>query len=147
MINKFLALPQNLWGKMGQFLLLTPSILAPCQGSIASRSPLRQESLGREETCKCGNSSDSSRGFNSLPVKASHQPEASLALVWETALVKRRQQMLRLCHRVPKCDKPSEPLVLENVGAVRAAPIGQGVAVRPGSESRAKTWDGTDRNL
>jgi hypothetical protein len=36
-----------------------------------------------------------SRGFDALPAKANHQPEASLAWGAATYFVKRRQQMLK----------------------------------------------------
>jgi hypothetical protein len=45
--------------------------------------------------CESGNLSLESRGFDSLPAKANHQPEASLAWGTVTYFVKRRQRMLK----------------------------------------------------
>lgn len=52
-------------------------------------------SLGKEEVDVDGNLSTESRGFDSLPIKANHQSEASLARGAVTGLVKRRQRVLK----------------------------------------------------
>ena len=46
-----------------------------------------RRSLGLEEVVCDGNQSLESRGFDSLPVKANHQPEASLACECGNALL------------------------------------------------------------
>ena len=46
-----------------------------------------RRSLGLEEVVGDGNQSLESRGFDSLPVKANHQPEASLACECGNALL------------------------------------------------------------
>ena len=78
---------------------------------------------------------------------AARQPEASLAWVVATPLVKRRQ-------RTPK--PGVEPRYHVHAGAFGvldpgAASVGPQMArscpIRPGSESRAEVWDGTPGNL
>src|SRR5664279_5633261 len=88
-----------------------------------------------------------SRGFNSLPAKAAaRQPEASLAWVVATPLVKRRQRM-------PKPGLSPEITLRWSLrrgssgGSIDRTDKGEVLPVRPGSWNRAKAWDGTPGNL
>jgi hypothetical protein len=78
---------------------------------------------------------------------AARQPEASLAWVTATPLVKRRQRMLKPCVK-PRNQVPAEAFVLFLSRAASAGPLyGEVLSARPGSWSRAKAWDGSPGNL
>ena len=73
------------------------------------------------------------------------QPEASLAWATATALVKRRQRVLKPCGslEIMETPKPSPCWAGGSIGKAAMARI----PVRPGSESRAKVREGSPGNL
>src|SRR5271157_1032555 len=77
---------------------------------------------------------------------AARQPEASLAWAAATALVKRRQRMLKPCVSLDIM-YPLRPSVGLAGGGVDKAAKGEVLPARPGSWSRAKAWDGSPGNL
>src|SRR5208282_827780 len=77
---------------------------------------------------------------------AARRPEASLAWVAVTSLVKRRQRMLKPCVSLEiMC--PLRPSVWVDRGQHRQDRQGEILPARPGSWSRAKAWDGSPGNL
>src|SRR5436853_7672298 len=76
---------------------------------------------------------------------AARQPEASLAWAAATTLVKRRQRRPKPGVE-PRYHVTLEPSVCWTRGQHRQDRHGEVLLVRPGSESRAKDWDGTPGN-
>jgi hypothetical protein len=113
-------------------------------GNAPAYSASARQSLGKEEEIR--NLLKRSRGFDSPAVKASSQPQASLAWRTATCVVKRRQRMLKPCYRA-STSCAAEVFVVLETGTVFSGPLCEDRETRPGSENRAKAWDGSPRNL
>jgi len=74
------------------------------------------------------------------------QPEASLAWVTATSLVKRRQRVPKPCGK-PRNHVSAEAFAVLDPGAASGKPLWPGIPVRPGSLNRAKVRDGSSGNL
>ena len=95
-----------------------------------------------------GNLPTRPRGFDSPAVKASSQPQASLAWRVVTHVLKRRQRVLKPCQLsldIMFCVLGSSPCWTR--GQHRSSRKSEWRSAGPGSKSRAKVRDGTPRNL
>ena len=91
-----------------------------------------------------GNLSSRSRGFNSLPVKASQPAGSSFAWVMATSLVKRRQQVLKP-RGSPEIDSTLKPLLSLQQGQHRRDRHWRGNVGSAGAD-RGKGKDGPPGN-
>ena len=114
-----------------------------CGGNVPN---LRQESPGKEDGCNLKPFIAVQRVRRPPGKGAARQPEASLAWVAATPLVKRRQRILKPWVSLEIMFRWSLRRVGTG-GSIDWTASGEVLSVRPGSGNRAKVWDGLPGNL
>jgi hypothetical protein len=120
----------------------------PARRTVALRVPsLRQDKSWKGgRSCRSETFCRDPEGRRPPGKGGARRPEASLAWVTATSLVKRRQRGTEALWQ-PRNHVSAEAFAVLGPGAASGKPLWPGIPVRPGSLSRAKVWEGSPGNL